>query len=252
MANSWFRLYSEFAHDPKVQMLSETDQRRYVMLLCLRCNGDVTLHETEVAFQLRISEQEWIETKARLVEKKLIGDDNNPTAWNKRQFVSDSSRARVQRHREKKKTASNGDVTLQQRRCNAVDTDTDTDISTTDVVDKARDKKPPRFDARAHLVNLGVDAQIAQDWLTHRQAKKARPTITAISGIAREAAKARIALSDALSISCQRGWIGFEAAWIEKTNCVNGHKSERQIVQDAQTRAIFGDSLGAREKLIIG
>lgn len=36
------------------------------------------------------------------------------------------------------------------------------------------------------------------------------------------------------------------------SNGVNGHKSERQIVQDAQTRAIFGDPFGSGEKLITG
>ena len=86
MANAWFRMYSEFATDPKVQMLSEADQRRYMMLLCLRCsNGDVTLHETEVAFQLRISNDEWTATKAVLVAKGLIGEGNQPSAWERRQ-----------------------------------------------------------------------------------------------------------------------------------------------------------------------
>ena len=63
MANAWFRMYSEFATDPKVQMLSEADQRRYMMLLCLRCsNALVTLHDEEIAFQLRISDEELAET----------------------------------------------------------------------------------------------------------------------------------------------------------------------------------------------
>lgn len=142
MAHSWFRMYAEFAHDPKVQMLSETDQRRYIMLLCLRCNGDVTLHETEVSFQLRISVEDWKETKARLVEKKLIGEDNNPTAWEKRQYASDSSRERVQKHREKKKSECNVDVTLQKRRCNSVDSDTDTELTNTDVLVVAGNPAP--------------------------------------------------------------------------------------------------------------
>ncbi len=124
MANQWFRLYAEFAHDPKVQMLSEVDQRRYIMLLCMRCNGDVTLHETEIAFQLRITDEQWAETRARLLQRKLITKDNNPAAWEKRQYASDSSVERVRRHRDK---VRNGDVTLQKRPSNAVDTDTDTD-----------------------------------------------------------------------------------------------------------------------------
>lgn len=121
MANQWFRMYSEFATDPKVQMLSEADQRRYMMLLCLRCsNGDVTLHETEVAFQLRISNEEWAATKAVLVQKNLIDEDNKPCAWDKRQYTSDSSAARVAAYRERKKRVCNVTVT-------PPDTDTDTD-----------------------------------------------------------------------------------------------------------------------------
>lgn len=112
MANPWFRLYSEFATDPKVQMLSETDQRRYIMLLCIRCsNENVTLQDSEVTFCLRITPQEWSITKANLLAKNLITEGNNPTSWDKRQFTSDSSAERVARHRKKVKQQCNVTVT---------------------------------------------------------------------------------------------------------------------------------------------
>jgi hypothetical protein len=108
----WFRMYAEFASDPKVQMLSECYQRRYMMLLCLRCsNGDVTLQDTEVAFQLRIDVTEWEKTKGVLAEKNLINKHNQPTAWDKRQFASDSSAERVAKHRANKKEQCNVTVT---------------------------------------------------------------------------------------------------------------------------------------------
>ena len=128
MANPWFRLYSEFAHDPKIQMLSEAMQRRYVMLLCLRCSEVLeTLHETEIAFQLRLSAEELDETKQLFISKKFIDKQWNLLNWDKRQFVSDSSTMRVARHREKKKQVSNSDETLQERPSNAIDTEADTD-----------------------------------------------------------------------------------------------------------------------------
>ena len=112
MANQWFRLYAEFANDPKIQMMSEADQRRFVMLLCARCsNGDVTLQDEEVAFQLRISNEEWALSKSLFMARNMIGDDNKPVAWDKRQFVSDSSAERVSRHRAKLKQESNVTVT---------------------------------------------------------------------------------------------------------------------------------------------
>ena len=128
MANPWFRLYSEFAHDPKIQMLSEAMQRRYVMLLCLRCSEVLeTLHETEIAFQLRLSEAELLETKQLFISKNFIDKHWNLTNWDKRQFVSDSSTMRVAKHRQKKKQESNADETLQKHQSNALDTESDTD-----------------------------------------------------------------------------------------------------------------------------
>lgn len=112
----WFRMYAEFASDPKVQMLSESYQRRYMMLLCLRCgNGDVTLHDTEVAFQLRIDEVEWVKTKDILIDKNLINKRNQPVAWDKRQFASDTSAERVAAYRARQKQQSNVTVTTPEK-----------------------------------------------------------------------------------------------------------------------------------------
>lgn len=135
MANPWFRLYAEFANDPKVQMMSEAMQRRYLMLMCMRCSNDlVTLHDEEVAFQLRITTEEWAETKALFVAKGFIDEDLSLLNWEKRQFKSDSSKDRVAAHRKRKKennTQSNSEVTpvvtLRVTTANALDTDTDTD-----------------------------------------------------------------------------------------------------------------------------
>jgi len=131
MSNPWFRFYSEFSHDPKVQMMSESMQRRYIMIMCLRCSNElVTLHETEIAFHLRITDDELAETKALFISKGFIDDQWNLLNWDKRQFKSDSSAERVTRHRENKKRNCNDDVTLQKRPSNALDTDTDTDTDT--------------------------------------------------------------------------------------------------------------------------
>lgn len=103
MSNPWFRMYAEFSHDPKIQMLSEAMQRRYVMLMCMRCSNTlVTLHETEVAFHLRISNEEMAETKALFIAKGFIDKDFNLLNWEKRQFISDTSNERVKRHRAKR------------------------------------------------------------------------------------------------------------------------------------------------------
>jgi hypothetical protein len=125
MANPWFRMYQVFATDHKVQMLSEADQRRLVMLFCFRCNGDETLHDDAIAFQLRVSSEEWQETKRRFIEQGFIDESNLILNWNKRQFQSDTSTSRVNAYRERKKQQGNGNETFQKQKSNAVDTDTD-------------------------------------------------------------------------------------------------------------------------------
>jgi hypothetical protein len=114
--NPWFRLYSEFANDPKVQSMPECMQRRLVMLFCLCCSDElVTLRDDEVAFALRISDTELAETKALFLRKKFIGDGWEIRNWDKRNPVSDSSTERTRAYRDrlrnKEVTASDGHVT---------------------------------------------------------------------------------------------------------------------------------------------
>jgi len=105
MSNPWFRLYSEFASDPKVQSMDEVMQRRLVMLFCLRCSNVLeTLQEHEIAFALRISETDMKQMKQIFVSKRFIDEKWNILNWNKRQFVSDTSTDRVRKWRKKNET----------------------------------------------------------------------------------------------------------------------------------------------------
>ena len=118
--------------------------------------------------------------------------------------------------------------------------------------DQKQKTRAPRFDAQAHLVSIGVDSSIASDWLQSRKTLKAAVTLTAIDGIAREAAKARIALSDALALCCQRGWRGFKAEWVaDAIGYQAPAKTQYQINQEATARAIFGTRKPANEPRVI-
>ncbi len=123
----WFRLYNEFAHDPKVQSMPEEMQRRLVMLYCLQCEGCLgDLGDDELALALRIDRHILSQTKELFLQKKFITENWKIRSWAKRQMQSDSSTLRMQRHRDKLKR--HRDVTV-----TTPDTDTDTDT----------DKKPP-------------------------------------------------------------------------------------------------------------
>jgi hypothetical protein len=60
----------------------------------------------------------------------------------------------------------------------------------------------------------GVADSVWFDFLSIRKAKKSPITQTALAGIGREAAKAGVPLGEALSMCCERGWLGFKADWM--------------------------------------
>ncbi len=224
MANQWFRLYGEFAHDAKVQMLSECNQRRLIMLFCIRCNGDVTLHDDEVTFQLRVTDYEWAETKAIFISKGFINKDNELLNWDKRQFISDSSAERVAKHRAKIKadvTPSNVTVTLpEQNRTEQIQNRTEKYI-------------PP------------IPAELFTEFAKVRKDKRAAKfTQRMFFGISNQAALAGITAERAIEICCERGWTSFQATWIKDKS--NKPMKGYGIISDDK----FNDWLEPKQELI--
>lgn len=110
MANQWFRFYSEFDGDCNVQMMSEADQRRLVLVFCARCREE-KLTDQQWSFRWRVSLDEVVRTKAVFIENGFIDENWDLLNWNKRQVTPDSSRERTKRWRQKTKgivTVSDG------------------------------------------------------------------------------------------------------------------------------------------------
>ena len=129
MANPWFRLYAEIANDPKVLVLTEALRWRYVALLCLRCNDQYeNTPDDEIALALRITEEEWQETKQAFIKRRLLEPDGSIHSWENRQFISDiqdpTAAERQKRYRDKKRDERNATVTS---RPPESDTDTEKD-----------------------------------------------------------------------------------------------------------------------------
>lgn len=221
----WFRMYGEFASDPKVQSMSEAMQRRLMMLLCLRCSNTlVTLQDDEIAFALRISDEELALTKTLFVRKNFINDEWEIMQWDKRQFVSDSSAARVAKHRAAKKevrpTSENeeekaSNVTVTPKIQNRTDTEQNKE-------EKAATKAAPKFSALDALIAYGVDLQTASDWLAVRKAKNLPATKTALDGVVRELTKAGMTIPSGIQLCCERGWAGFNPSWLDQASAKTG------------------------------
>jgi hypothetical protein len=150
MAMPWFRLYAEFATDQKVQTLSEKDQRRFIMLLCLKCSGDLdnliklsSDIEQDLARVFSLQKRDVICTKSAFISRGMIDENWDISKWIKRQY-EDKSANRVARHRASQRNVTedvtgnvtedvtggdrygNDDVT-ESPRARGTDTDTDTD-----------------------------------------------------------------------------------------------------------------------------
>jgi hypothetical protein len=68
------------------------------------------------------------------------------------------------------------------------------------------------------LILLGVDKQVANDWLSVRKAKRSPLTKTALDAMQREADKANITLAEAVAVCAENGWQGFKCEWYQKLN----------------------------------
>jgi hypothetical protein len=101
IAMTWFKLFAEWGSDPKVQTMTETLQRRLIMLWCLRCQADLTgLTEREIALYLHISLPALEKTRAIFVEKGFLEPDWSMPKFDARQTPSDPTAAeRMRNHR---------------------------------------------------------------------------------------------------------------------------------------------------------
>ena len=108
----WFRMYVDFLNDPKLVRLAFEDQRHFIGVLALKCDGaiddvaDGDLLDRIVAQRLWIDHAIIRDVKRRLVAAGLIDASWQPLAWEKRQMRSDvdaTGAERQRRYREAKK-----------------------------------------------------------------------------------------------------------------------------------------------------
>jgi hypothetical protein len=147
----WFRVYSELLNDKKIKRISRIMQlpRAYIVgawvtILCLAnespargrlmLSDDIPMGEDDIFDELGMEPEMARRLIDNFINLAMLTDENGLTItnWNERQFKSDNSTARVQKHRAKQaektgNVSSENSETLQKRSSNVIDTETDTE-----------------------------------------------------------------------------------------------------------------------------
>ena len=103
----WLKLWCDFLHDPKVQMLSEVDQRRYLMVLIVKMTGELakTPDTATLAWKLHIEETSCEQTLQVLVRRGLLSICDgmiDVVGWHKRQDKDPEAAERKRKQRAKR------------------------------------------------------------------------------------------------------------------------------------------------------
>lgn len=75
-------------------------------------------------------------------------------------------------------------------------------------------EKETKYNFKRSLIGLGVDPQIASDWMAVRQKKKATNTETAFKGLLLEIEKSKLPPNECIKIAVEMSWAGFKSEWI--------------------------------------
>lgn len=80
---------------------------------------------------------------------------------------------------------------------------------------KTTQKKSPILEL---LAEFGIAGQLAEDFITHRKAKTAPITRTALERLQKQADLAKLPLAEVAEVMIEQGWRGFKADWLTNTN----------------------------------
>lgn len=147
----WFRMYADFLNDPKLISLAFEDQRHFIGVLALKCDGaiddvaDGDLLDRIVAQRLWIDHAVIRDVKRRLIAAGLIDARWQPLAWEKRQMRSDVDATGAERQRRYREAQNHN--ALRDAAVTRLDTDTEEETEKEEDKKKAtRKRAAPTFE----------------------------------------------------------------------------------------------------------
>lgn len=187
----WVKLYRDLLDDIEWHELDAEAAKVLVMLWLIASESDGFLPSSkELSFRLRIPVKS-VNACVSKLSHWLEQDDIN--------VISDIS------------------AISERYQGNLLETETETET------EGEKETETEKYDARAHLLSIGVDDAVIKDWFVLRKSKRLPPTKTAIEEILKEIEKAGMSPPMAIKECCGRGWGSFKAAWLNgERNGKNG------------------------------
>lgn len=95
--------------------------------------------------------------------------------------------------------------------------------------DKTKNKS---FNFKQALLDLGVDEDVVDDWLSVRKKKKATNSERAFNKIKKEIEGSGLSANECITLAADRCWIGFEAEWVKNTRSNIRYNDKHQTAQE--------------------
>ena len=194
--------------DTVYRHFSELNEKGLIVYLKQGKHGDKDL--------IRLTEKgkSWNEFKPEQIrDNSEINPNKQPELENKSEITRKQIRDNSEINPNKQPELENkSEITRKQIRDNSEINPTNNNTNYKNTTDH-NNKKTTQKNSLALLAEFGIVGQLAEDFLKLRKAKSAPITETALKGFQREAAKAGISLSDAITIAIERNWRGFSASW---------------------------------------
>lgn len=115
-----------------------------------------------------------------------------------------------------------------------INTNINTGIKEKDKKEKSTSMK--KFNVTiSDLIELGVSEEVAERWITYRKSKKSSYTKRVIESYLKQAKILNVSLESVLIIQMEKGWTGFEADWVIRSNAQHGYIDEYGVRRVAPT-----------------
>lgn len=186
----WFRMYTEFATDPLIRMLSFEDRAHFVMALCLKANGTLDKEYASPEVKRAVLSQLFglsgrgennalDAANERVRALGLVDIDWHPLNWEKRQFKSDSSDPtaadRMQRYRDRKR---NDTVTLRNVTPLESESESESDSNTEHMQSAPASRETERSASRSTACRLPDDFALTEEMTAYAKGQQCDPART--------------------------------------------------------------------------